>query len=67
MITQTVFDADGRAHVLEPVDAREYIESGHYFSARPKKGAAAVDEPQADADAAVDAPARAKPGPKPKK
>lgn len=64
MITQTVFDADGRAYELEPVDAREYLESGSYFSKPPKNKAAAVDEPLTDADA--DAPARGKPGPKPK-
>ncbi len=32
---QTVYDAEGKAHTVEPVDAREYLASGHYFEEAP--------------------------------
>ncbi len=61
-IMQTVYDADGNATVIEPVDAREYVASGSYTyeapevapdapTDKPKRGRRAV----ADAEVAPDA------------
>jgi hypothetical protein len=63
---QTVYDAAGKAYELEPVDAREYVASGHYFNTKPKGKAAA--EPVESQPAELDQLERphGKPGPKPK-
>jgi hypothetical protein len=38
MPMQTVFDAEGNAFTIEPVDAREWLKSGHYFANQPGAG-----------------------------
>jgi len=58
-VMHTVYDTQGNAHTVEPVDAREYVASGSYFSEPP-----AVDE-SATNEAAPEK-VRNKPGPKPK-
>ena len=40
----TIYDADGNAKTVDPVDAREHLETGRWFTAppevqKPKKGA----------------------------
>lgn len=52
MKLQTVYDADGKAHNIEPVDAREYIASGAYFHESPTEP---VKKPRASKkDAAIE-------------
>jgi hypothetical protein len=46
MTMQTVYDAKGAAIQLEPVDAKEYLESGSYFTKAPR-GKAKQAEPEA--------------------
>ena len=46
-IMQTVFDADGTAFEVEPVDAREYVASGAYTYEAPAKKSKAGKKPAA--------------------
>jgi hypothetical protein len=60
MILHTVYDAAGNAHKVEPVDAREYLAMGSYFSKPPK----VADD--GDSEPVPPEKVRAKPGQKPK-
>lgn len=42
---KTVYDAEGKPHTVEGVDAREYLASGTYFSSPPEAAPAAPPEP----------------------
>jgi pyocin large subunit-like protein len=46
---QTVFDSEGNEFSVEPVDAREYVQSGSYFYEPPAKTKAAKAAPAAKA------------------
>lgn len=45
-MTETVYDAAGKAYHLEMVDAREYLRSGSYFREPPATAGAASPIPQ---------------------
>lgn len=48
MAMQTVYDAAGVAHTVEPVDAKEYIRSGSYFREPPEPQQKDPTEAKAD-------------------
>ena len=43
---KTVYDADGKAYEVEPVDAREYLETGRYFASKPEPKPAEPPKPE---------------------
>jgi len=62
---RTVYDAEGKAHEVEAVDALEYIASGSYFSA-PPQAVAVVESPAPAPEPAPPAAAPPKRGRPPK-
>lgn len=49
MSMMTVFDPSGGPHVVESVDAREYLRSG-YYTTEPPEPKAAISEPAVESD-----------------
>jgi hypothetical protein len=55
-VTHTVYDAAGKPHTVEPVDAREYVASGHYFREPPEAQKVAPAAPAAPEPAPTPTP-----------